>query len=217
MREGRLARRVGPNGIVYAEDIQRLMIEAIQRRVQKEGLTNVRTVLGTRDDPRLPAASLDAVLIVDAFHEMDAPVPVLRNAARALKPQGLIGIVDFLEGEGGPGPAPEERVAPAVVNVSTAQVVEQEVAPFPMWRDPTFDQFFRDFFESRRRPLTRTNLGSGVIIRADGYVLTNQHVVLRAQRITDRVGTLAIPARLPSAFCPCTFECYREAICASRS
>jgi hypothetical protein len=46
---------------------------------------------------------------------MDAPVPVLRNAALALKPQGLIGIIDFSEGEGGPGPNPEERVAPAVI------------------------------------------------------------------------------------------------------
>lgn len=111
----RLARRVGPNGVVYAEDIQRLMIEAIERRVQKEGLQNVRTVLGVKDDPRLPAAALDAVLIVDAFHEMDEPVAVLRNAARALKPQGLIGIIDFKEGEGGPGPAPDERVAPGVI------------------------------------------------------------------------------------------------------
>lgn len=111
----RLARRVGPNGVVYAEDIQRLMIEAIERRVQKEGLQNVRTVLGVKDDPRLPAAALDAVLIVDAFHEMDEPVAVLRNAARALKPQGLIGIIDFKEGEGGPGPGPDERVAPSVI------------------------------------------------------------------------------------------------------
>jgi ubiquinone/menaquinone biosynthesis C-methylase UbiE len=111
----RLARRVGPNGVVYAEDIQRLMIEAIERRVQKEGLKNVRTVLGNNDDPRLPVGSLDAILIVDAFHEMDNPVAVLRNAARALKPQGLIGVVDFKPGEGGPGPDPDQRVAPEFV------------------------------------------------------------------------------------------------------
>lgn len=111
----RLARRVGPNGVVYAEDIQRLMIEALERRVQKEGLKNVRAVLGVKDDPRLPTAALDAVLIVDAFHEMDEPVAVLRNTARALKPQGLIGIIAFKEGEGGPGPEPDERVAPGII------------------------------------------------------------------------------------------------------
>jgi ubiquinone/menaquinone biosynthesis C-methylase UbiE len=111
----RLARRVGPNGIVYAEDIQRLMIEAIQRRVQREGLTNVRTILGEGNDPRLPPGALDAVLIVDAFHEMEEPVVLLKNVARSLKPQGLIGIIDFREGEGGPGPGPEERVAPGVI------------------------------------------------------------------------------------------------------
>src|SRR6478752_4300182 len=67
----RLARRVGAYGTVYAEDVQRLMIEAIERRVTREGLTNVRTILGEYDDPfpRLPPNTLDAVLIVDAFHE----------------------------------------------------------------------------------------------------------------------------------------------------
>ena len=53
--EIRLARRVGPNGLVYAEDIQPQMIEAINRRMQHEGLNNVRTVMGTPTDPRLPA------------------------------------------------------------------------------------------------------------------------------------------------------------------
>ena len=76
----RLARRVGPNGVVYAEDIQRLMIEAIERRVQREGLRNVRTMLGTEDNPKLPAADLDAVLIVEIFHEMDDPVVLLRTS-----------------------------------------------------------------------------------------------------------------------------------------
>ena len=111
----RLARRVGPNGIVHAEDIQHLMIEAIERRVQREGLSNVRTVLGTKDDPRLPLGSVDAVLIVDAFHEMEAPVVLLRNVAKALKPSGLIGIIDYRQGQGGPGPDPEDRVVPSVI------------------------------------------------------------------------------------------------------
>jgi len=107
----RLARRVGPNGVVYAEDIQPEMIEAVGRRVQREGLQNVRTVLGTATNPRLPPG-VDAVLIVDTYHEMDDPVMVLRNAARSLQPQGRIGIVGFTAGGGGPGPAPDERVPP---------------------------------------------------------------------------------------------------------
>src|SRR5262245_65221861 len=53
----RLARAVGPNGLVYAEDIQQQMIRAIGRRVQREGLQNVKTILGTADDPKLPAGA----------------------------------------------------------------------------------------------------------------------------------------------------------------
>jgi SAM-dependent methyltransferase len=110
----RLARRVGPNGIVYAEDIQPEMIEVINRRMQREGLRNVRTVLGTPKDPRLPSG-IDAVLIVDVYGEIDDPVTLLANVARSLKPQGRLGIVGFNPGGGGPGPAPEERVDPESV------------------------------------------------------------------------------------------------------
>ncbi len=110
----RLANRVGPNGMVYAEDIQRQMIDSITRRVERLGLRNVRTVLGTANDPRLPA-KVDAVLIVDSYHEMEQPVALLRNVARSLRPGGRIGIVNFTKDGGGPGPAIEDRVDPEQV------------------------------------------------------------------------------------------------------
>ena len=110
----RLSRRVGPNGRVYAEDIQPQMIESIARRVSREGLANVVTVLGTPDDPKLPT-DLDAVLIVSTYPEMTDPVALLQNVAASLKPNGRVGIIDFkLEG-GGPGPPLDERVEPAAV------------------------------------------------------------------------------------------------------
>jgi len=107
----RLARRVGPNGRVYAEDIQPEMIGAIERRVEREGLQKVvKTVLGTPTDPKIPPGSLDAVLIVDAYHEMEQPVTLLRNLAKSLKPTGVIGIVNYKKDGAGPGPKLEERV-----------------------------------------------------------------------------------------------------------
>ncbi len=106
----RLARRVGPAGVVYAEDIQPQMIESIRRRVEREGLKNVRTVHGTATDPRLPAGQIDAVLIVDTFNELEDPVALLGNVARSLRPRGRLGIVEFKSDGLGPGPAPEEQV-----------------------------------------------------------------------------------------------------------
>ena len=109
----RLSRQVGPNGLVYAEDIQPQMIEAIGRRVERDVPThNVRTILGTPIDPKLPPRAIDAVLIVDAYHEIEEPKTLLANVAKALKPTGVIGIVDFTKDGGGPGPEMDERVDP---------------------------------------------------------------------------------------------------------
>jgi predicted methyltransferase len=110
----RLARRVGPNGLVYAEDVQSQMIEAIGRRVQREGLRNVRTVLGQDHDPRLPEGALDAALMVDAYHEVEKRVEFLKNVRKGLKPRGRLGIVEFRKNGHGPGPPLEDRVEPAV-------------------------------------------------------------------------------------------------------
>ncbi|OFW42496.1 MAG: hypothetical protein A3J29_06960 [Acidobacteria bacterium RIFCSPLOWO2_12_FULL_67_14b] len=130
-----LARRVGPQGLVYAEDVQQGMINAISRRVQREGLTNVKPVLGVGSNPRLPERSLDAVLIVDAYPEIQDRVTMLANLARALKPQGRIGIVDFKLDGTGPGPPPEERVSPDVV------VKDAEKAGLRLIRQEPFLQY----------------------------------------------------------------------------
>jgi SAM-dependent methyltransferase len=120
----RLSSRVGPNGLVYAEDIQPAMIDVIERRKVRENLRNVRTVLGMPNDPRLPP-NIDAALIVTAYCEMEIPpadpVMLLARVAESLKPEGRIGVVDFNPGDGGPGPAPDLRAnAEAIISAAAA-------------------------------------------------------------------------------------------------
>ena len=133
-----LARRVGPNGTVYAEDVQRQMLEAIRRRVSREGLLNVQGRLGTSTDPRLPERAIDAILVVDMYSEVDVDdrVTFLRNLARALKPSGRIGIVNYKPGQGGPGPSPTEGVRVEITAVEAdaraagLRVLSRENLPF---------------------------------------------------------------------------------------
>ena len=119
-----LSARVGPNGIVYAEDVQPAMIDTIERRKVRENLRNVRPILGTATDPRLPAG-ISAALIVEAYREMEIPpadpVMLLRRVAASLKNDGRIGVVDFNPGSGGPGPDRDQRLDPeAVIQAAAA-------------------------------------------------------------------------------------------------
>ena len=111
----RLARRVGPQGRVYAEDIQPEMIVSIEQRVKREDLKNVVTTSGTASDPKLPKG-LNAVLMVDTYPQIRDPIAVLTSIAASLAPNGKLGIVDFKpDGAGGPGPDLSERISPEVI------------------------------------------------------------------------------------------------------
>lgn len=91
----RLARRAGPAGKVYAVDIQPAMIDLLRRNAAREGLTNIVPVLGAEADPRLPAASIDLMLLVDVYHEFAHPQAMLRKMREALKPGGRLVLLEY--------------------------------------------------------------------------------------------------------------------------
>jgi predicted methyltransferase len=90
----RAARRVTPTGMVYAVDINPEALDYIHSRMQREHLDNVKTVSGKADNPQLPPASIDAVLLLKTYHEIAQPVALLRNLRTSLKPGARVGIID---------------------------------------------------------------------------------------------------------------------------
>jgi ubiquinone/menaquinone biosynthesis C-methylase UbiE len=91
----RLAHAVGPAGKVYATDVQRGMLDLIEQRIGAERLTNVATVLGTAENPNLPAGALDLALMVDVYHELQAPQTFMRRLRDTLKPDGRLVLLEF--------------------------------------------------------------------------------------------------------------------------
>jgi SAM-dependent methyltransferase len=91
----RLARVVGAAGRVVATDLQPGMLDILRGKVSAEGLTNVTLVQGRADNPLLPAATFDLILMVDVYHELSAPQVFVRRLKEALKPDGRLVLIEF--------------------------------------------------------------------------------------------------------------------------
>src|SRR5580704_3682353 len=91
----RLAKRVGANGVVYANDIQQPMLDLIDKRLKTGRIANVHLILGAPDDPKLPEGSVDLALLVDVYHEFSQPQAMLRHLHDALKPGGRLVLLEY--------------------------------------------------------------------------------------------------------------------------
>jgi predicted methyltransferase len=90
----RLAARVGLNGKVFAQDVNKSSLDKIADRAQNDKLQQIKTIQGTQDDAKLPNSSLDAILVVDAFHEFTNARVMTTAFYYALKPGGRLGVLD---------------------------------------------------------------------------------------------------------------------------
>jgi SAM-dependent methyltransferase len=91
----RLAKRVGPTGMVLAVDVQPEMISIVRERAEREGFHNIRPILGSGSDPKLPRNSVDLILLVDVYHEFAQPQRMLRRMREALKPDGRLVMLEY--------------------------------------------------------------------------------------------------------------------------
>jgi ubiquinone/menaquinone biosynthesis C-methylase UbiE len=91
----KMAKRVGPTGKVYANDIQPEMIALLRQRLAKERISNIEPVLGAVDDPKLPSGAIDLILMVDVYHEFQQPQVMLRRMRESLKPGGRLVLLEY--------------------------------------------------------------------------------------------------------------------------
>jgi ubiquinone/menaquinone biosynthesis C-methylase UbiE len=89
-----LADRVGDEGKIYANDIDRQALDHLERRCEKDNLLNVVTILGEVEDPLLPQNTLDLAFMINVYHHLDMPVALARNIIPSLKSTGILAIVD---------------------------------------------------------------------------------------------------------------------------
>jgi ubiquinone/menaquinone biosynthesis C-methylase UbiE len=142
----KLARAVGPEGTIFAVDIQPEMLGILTNRLATEGITNVVPVLGSLIDPRLPVESIDVVLMVDVYHEFAYPHEMMEAISRAMKPGGRVVLVEYRA---------EDPAVPIkeLHKMSEAQV-RREMNIHPLeWKRTESDRLpWQHYIEFRKRP-----------------------------------------------------------------
>ena len=109
----KLSKKIGPQGKVYANDIQPAMLDLLNKRLAKAKISNVIAVLGTQDDPRLPIETLDLVLMVDVYHELSQPQLMLRHIRASLKPGGRLVLLEYRKEDPNVPIRPEHKMSVA--------------------------------------------------------------------------------------------------------
>jgi ubiquinone/menaquinone biosynthesis C-methylase UbiE len=125
----KMAQIVGTNGLVYAVDIQQEMLDLLTNKLAELDIHNVKPVLGTITDPKLPPGSLDLALLVDVYHEFDHPYEMIEAICRALKPAGRLIFVEFR--------AEDPAVPIKRVHKMSRDQIRKEMSVQPLeWSDP---------------------------------------------------------------------------------
>jgi ubiquinone/menaquinone biosynthesis C-methylase UbiE len=117
----RMARRVGPKGMVLASDLQPEMLVMLQRNAREARVTNIKPIRATQLDTKLPDGAVDLILMVDVYHECTDPEMTLQGLRKALKPQGRLVLVEFRGEDDNVPIKPEHKM--------TLKQVRREVEP----------------------------------------------------------------------------------------
>src|SRR5207244_6466200 len=127
----RMAKLVGKTGKVYAVDIQPEMLDLIRKRMKDRKVTNVEPVQGTETDPKLPANSVDLIIMVDVYHEFSYPYEMTEAMVKALKQGGRLVFVEYRKED------PEVPIK--LVHKMTEKQVRKEMEPHPLTWSRTMD------------------------------------------------------------------------------
>ena len=91
----KISPKIGETGIIYGVEIQQEMLDILAEKMAEEGITNIKGVLGTITDPKLPPNSVDLAIMVDVYHEFSHPYEMMQNICRGLKTGGRVVFVEY--------------------------------------------------------------------------------------------------------------------------
>ena len=91
----RISPKIGETGTIYGVEIQQEMLDILDEKMAEEGITNIKGILGTITDPKLPPNSVDLVIMVDVYHEFSHPYEMMQNICRGLKIGGRVAFIEY--------------------------------------------------------------------------------------------------------------------------
>ncbi len=157
------------------------MIAALQKNIRSRHLANVRTILGTPEDPKLPKDTVDLVLLVDVYHEFSEPEKMLDRIRESLKPDGRLVLLEYR--------AEDPSVPILSEHKMTVAEVRAEVQPEGFRFDKTIEVLPQQHIivfrrEQLERLRVRSNIGGRWLLACPATVVKNCHATSTASRLT---------------------------------